>query len=184
MSPLQQHAASEDTTAWYVLRFLYRNQPQVRSRIEDDGLETFSPSRLVVKQIKGKRVKRWEPLLWDLYFVHSTKAVLDTYVNAYDNFQYIYKFGGKYQEPLVVPDEQMHRFIQAVESTERPLYFTPQELNLAKGTRVRLIGGRMDGYEGILLKVNGARAKRLLVEIPNTLIAAVEVQADLVEVLN
>lgn len=168
---------------WFVLRFLYRDQPRVRARFEADQIETFCPKQLIVTQRHGKRIKVWRPILWDLLFAHATRTELDPYVAAYDNFQYRYKTGGAYREPLTVPDEQMDRFMEAVAGSANPLYFTPQELNVAKGTRVRLIGGRMDGMEGILLKVKGARAKRLVIEIPDTLIAAVEVDADLIEVL-
>lgn len=77
----------------------------------------------------------------------------------------------------------MNDFIAAVESSDNPLYFSPDEVDLSKGTRVRLIGGAMDGRECTLLKVKGARSRRLIVEIPGTLIAAVEVHPDLIEVI-
>lgn len=174
---------SDDVPRWYVLRFLYHDQPKVRCRFEQDGIETFSPARPVIECRDGRRIKVWKPLVWDLFFVHSTKTQLDPYVAAYDNFQYRYKVGGRYKEPLVVPDKQMDDFVRAVGSSENPLYFTPQELNVSKGTRIRIIGGAMNGYEGVVMKVKGARAKRLIVEIPDTLIAAIEVQPDLIEIL-
>ena len=49
--------------------------------------------------------------------------------------------------------------------------------------RIRIIGGRLDGYEGFLLTVRGSKVKRLLVELPTLLTAAVEVEAEFVEVL-
>lgn len=175
--------ASDTAPQWFVLRFLYRDQPRVRERLEAGRIEIYCPKQLIVTRRRGKQVRVWKPILWDLLFAHATRAELDPYVAAYDNFQYRYKSGGAYREPLTVPEEQMTRFMEAVEGSEKPLYFTPQELQAAKGTRVRLIGGRMDGREGILLKVKGARERRLIVEIPDTLIAAVEVDADLIEVL-
>lgn len=174
---------ADNLPQWFVMRFLYNDQPKIRLQIENDGIETFFPSRPVVKIRNGRRVREWEPVIRDLYFVHATRPQLDPYVVRHANFQYRYKTGGRYKEPLVVPDRQMNYFIAAVKSSANPLYFTPQELDADKGTPVRIIGGNMDGYEGILLKVKGARARRLIVEIPNTLSAAVEVTADLIEVL-
>ena len=173
-----------DELRWYVLRFLYRNQVKVRARFAEDGIETFSPSVSVVEFKNGKYIKVSKPLVWDLFFVHSTRRIIDPYVAKYDNFQYVYKTGGKYKEPLVVPEVQMNMFIRAVNSSHRPLFFTPLEIDLTKGTRIRLIGGTMDGYEGVLLKVVGARSKRLIVEIPNVMMAAVEADPDLIELLN
>lgn len=181
---MQSAASSENTIQWFAMRFLYNGQPATRKQLEDNGIETFCPMKTVVTtDRKGRKIKNTIPVVRDLYFVHSTRAELDPYVAANPYFQYRFKIGGSYREPIVVPENQMSVFIEAVRSSRNPLYFTPQELNIEKGTRIRLIGGNLDGYEGILLKVKGARAKRLLVEIPNTLIAAVEVSPDLVEIL-
>ena len=98
-------------------------------------------------------------------------------------FQFIYKKGGMENEPIIVPEKQMEDFINACEHSEKPLYFRPDELNLAKGTKIRIIGGLLNGTEGTLLKVSGARSKRLVVSIPGTLNVAVEVSPDLIEVI-
>ena len=52
----------------------------------------------------------------------------------------------------------MQRFI-AVAGTynDHLLYFQPEELNLSKGTKVRITGGDFEGQEGVFLKVKGAR---------------------------
>ena len=46
------------------------------------------------------------------------------------------------------------------------------------GRKVRIVGGPLNGYEGNLQKMQGARTKRLFVELPNLLAAAVEVQPE------
>ena len=84
---------------------------------------------------------------------------------------------------MVVRDEDMQNFIRAIEAYEKPLYFKPSELNLERGTHVRVIGGVLNGMTGVYLKVKGARSKRLVVIIPDTLAVAVDVQADLIEVI-
>ena len=84
---------------------------------------------------------------------------------------------------MVVPDYQMNDFITAVSSSKKPLYFAPHEINLSKGERIRLIGGTLNGFEGVFLKVNGSRQKRLIVELPGTLCAAVEVEPEYIEII-
>ncbi len=41
----------------------------------------------------------------------------------------------------------------------------------------------IDGYEGCLQKMQGSRIKRLFVELPNLLTAAVEVQPEFIQLL-
>lgn len=176
-------APEDDIVRWYVLRFLYRNSPKVRKLLENDGIETFSPMKWVSRIENGRHTLKYDYAIWDLFFVHSSKKVIDPYVYRFDNLQYKYQSGGKQHNPMVVPDQQMNDFIAAVGSSKKPLYFAPHEINLSKGERIRLIGGTLNGYEGVFLKVNGSRQKRLIVELPGTLCAAVEVESDLIEVI-
>ena len=48
---------------------------------------------------------------------------------------------------------------------------------------IRIVGGTLDGYEGTLVTVRGSKRKRLLVEIPMLLAAAVEVEPEYVKLL-
>lgn len=169
---------------WFVMRFLYNDQPQVRTLLAQKGFETFCPMKQILTFRCGRKVREFVPAIRDLFFVHSLKSELDPYVARFANFQYRYKTGGKYREPLTVPEKQMNDFIAITGQAVNPLYFSPQELDLAKGSRIRLIGGPMDGYEAILLKVKGARAKRMIVDIPDTLYAAVEVKPDYIQLLD
>lgn len=86
-------------------------------------------------------------------------------------------------EPIIVPDKQMEDFIKACENSSKPLYFMPGELNLAKGTRVKIAEGPLEGCEGILMKVAGARSRRLVISIPSAMNVAVEVTSDLIEII-
>ena len=78
----------------------------------------------------------------------------------------------------------MSRFIHAVRSSENPRFYLPGELDASMyGRRVRIVGGALDGYEGSLLSLRGTRVRRLLVEIPNLLAAAIEVSPEYVQLL-
>ena len=52
------------------------------------------------------------------------------------------------------------------------------------GRAVRIIGGPLDGYEGRLLRLRGARAKRVIVELPNLIALAVEVQPEFIQLIS
>ena len=53
-------------------------------------------------------------------------------------------------QKIIIPDHDMQRFI-AVAGTynDHLLYFQPEELNLSKGTKVRITGGDFEGQEGV-----------------------------------
>lgn len=86
----------DEIPQWYVLRFLYRDQPRVRARFAQDNIRTFTPSKTVVVTQQGRKIRMQVPIIWDLLFAHSTRTVLDPYVRSCDNLQYKYKTGGKY----------------------------------------------------------------------------------------
>ena len=173
----------EEESQWYAMRFLYNDQPKIRRRLDLAGIETYSPMRTVVEERNGRKIRRTEPIIFDLIFVHGTRSQIDPYVRSSPNFQYRYMRGGKYREPMIVPSDQMRVFMEAVRQTDHPIYFTPDEIDVSRGTRIRIIGGPLDGYEGIFMKVKGARSRRLVVELPDTIAVAVEIMPDFIEVL-
>ena len=170
---------------WYALRDLSRRHAKdpAYKLLAGLGFEVFTPmtQKLVVKQ--GRRIRREVPFMQDLLFVREAQTRLNPAVERIENLQYRYVYGG-YCEPMVVRDEEMDRFIHAVRSSRLPRYFRPEEITPAMcGQYVRIVGGNLDGYEGYLVSIRGSKYKRLLVELPNFLTAAVEVQLDLVEML-
>ena len=137
--------------------------------------------KLVVRH--GKRSKEEVPFMQDLLFVHDTRQTVDLIVEKYDTVQYRYVRGG-YKIPMTVRESDMQRFIHAVESSENPRYYMPKEITPDMiGREVRIVGGPLDGYEGCLQKIQGSHVKRLFVELPNLLAAAVEVKPEYIQLL-
>ena len=169
-----------DRLQWFVMRDLKRRNAKLPAYKLLDGLviKVFTPMvwRLVTRH--GKCIKEEVPFMQDLLFVHDTRQAVDPIVEKYDTVQYRYVRGG-YKIPMTVREADMQRFIDAVNSAENPQYYTPEEITPDMiGRKVRIVGGPLDGYEGNLQKMQGARVKRLFVELPNLLAAAVEVQPE------
>ena len=165
------------------MRALYRTELKTQARLNEAGIETFIPIKETITTIRGRKKKVKIPAISNLIFVHSTQRRLAAFTAEDGKFQYTFKRGGMSNEPLIVPDKQMNDFIRAYSHSERPLYFSPGELKLEKGTRVRIIGGPLDSCEGVLMKVSGARSKRLVVSIPGTMNVAVEISPELIEII-
>lgn len=171
---------------WFVMRDLKRRNSNnlAIDDLENAGLEVFTPMTQMIMTIGGRRQRREVPVIQDLLFVHEAREVLDPLVAKSPTLQFRYLFGKTKDEPMTVRDEEMKKFIHAVNSTETPLYYKPGEISKAMyGKKVRIMGGMLDQYEGRLLSVKGMRRRRLIVELPGLITAAVEVEPDFIQII-
>ncbi len=174
-----------DRLQWFVMRDLKRRNAKQPAYKLLDGLvaKVFTPMVWKLAVRNGKRIREKVPFMQDLLFVHDTRLAVDPIVEKYDTVQYRYIRGG-YKIPMTVREADMQRFIHAVNSTENTRYYKPEEITPDMvGRKVRIVGGPLDGYEGNLQKMQGARIKRLFVELPNLLAAAVEVQPEYIQLV-
>lgn len=148
------------------------------------GLEVFTPMTQMIMTIGGQRQRRDVPVIQDLLFVHEAKDAIDPYVEMYPTLQYRYLFGKTKDEPMTVRNDEMEKFIFAVGNTDAPKFYRPGELTESMyGRKVRIMGGMLDHYEGRLLSVKGMRKRRLIVELPGLITAAVEVEPDYIQII-
>lgn len=172
-----------DELQWFALRDLKRPNAKLPAYKElgEMSVDVFTPLRWVVRK-RGERNERKQiPVLQDLLFVHSSLKVMKPIISNIKTLQFRYSRGG-YCKPLTIPEEEMERFIRAVNSTDKPKYFLPGELTPDMcGRKVRIIGGPLSGYEGNLLKIRGSHIRRLIVELPNLLTAGVEVAPEYIQ---
>ena len=88
-------------------------------------------------------------------------------------------------EYLVVPDDQMESFIKvSSQYGENISYYNPDELDLRKGCRVRIHGGKLNGVTGVFMQVQGKRNRRVVVLLEGVMAVAAEVHPDLIEVIS
>lgn len=148
------------------------------------GLEVFTPMTQMVMTIGGRRQRREVPVIQDLLFIHETREAIDPFVATTSTLQYRFLPGCRQNEPMTVRDKEMEHFIKAVTSTETPIYYQSGELTSSMyGKTVRIVGGMLDGYEGRLLSVKGMRKRRLIVELPGLITAAVDVEPDYIQIV-
>lgn len=182
---IQSVTKTTESRQWFVMRDLKRGnakQPAYKL-LSELKIRFFTPMvwKLIVRQ--GKRIRLQVPFMPDLLFVYDSRKVLDPIVERIVTLQYRFVKGGNHQ-PMTVRNEDMERFIRAVDAINNPCYYTPEEIKSSMiGKKVRIVGGPLDGYEGRLQKMQGSRIKRLFVELPNLLTAAVEVQPEFIQLL-
>lgn len=182
---MDEAQSPQESLQWFAMRDLKRRHAKLPAYklFENLKVSYFTPMvhRLVV--VNGKRVDQEVPFMPDLLFVKDTREHLDLIVESTPKLQYRYKIGLQHT-PIIVPTAEMERFIYAVESSENPKFYslnevTPEMIN----RKIRIIGGKLDGYTGTLVTTRGSKVKRLLVELPSLLAASVEVEAEYIQLV-
>ena len=171
---------------WFVMRDLKRPNSLTPAfkELPAMGVETYTPMHWCVVVHKGAKHREELPYIRDLIFVHSTTEEIDAILMRVPTLQYRYVRGGQYRQPMLVSDRDMDRFIKAVQTVHSPQYFSPEEITPEMiGRQVAIVGGQLNGYEGKLLKCRGTRKRRILISIPNIIVAAVEVEAEFIRLL-
>lgn len=182
---MQSVKETTELRQWFVMRDLKRgNAKQPAYKLLGElKIRFFTPMVWKLRIRQGKRVRQQVPFMPDLLFVYDSRKVLDPLVEQIATLQYSFIKGGN-RQPMTVRNADMERFIRAVDAMNNPCFYTPEEINPDMlGKKVRIVGGLLDGYEGCLQKMQGSRIKRLFVELPNLLTAAVEVQPEFIQVL-
>lgn len=173
----------KEAEIWYAMRATYRREPDAIRLLERENLGCFVPMQYKISIRRGNKVRTLVPIIRNLVFVHARPSDLKRIKSQATYLQYI--TDTRSGQKIIVPDIQMQRFI-AVAGTynDHLLYFRPEELNLSKGTRVRVTGGDFAGQEGIFLKVKGARDRRVVIEIQGVIaVAMATIHPDLIEVI-
>ena len=186
---LPGNMAAEDSAVtdnqWFVMRDLTRPNAKRPAYVllGEAGIRYFTPMVWKIRTIGGRRERRLVPVMHDLIFVYGTRREIDPLVEETATFQYRF-LRNMHNTPMTVRIEEMERFIRAVGESQSPQYFSPEEVTPAMcNRRIRIIGGRLDGCEGYLLTTRGSRRKRLLVELPTLLAAAVEVEPEYIQLI-
>lgn len=137
----------KEVEIWYAMRATYRREPDAMHLLKKENLGCFIPMQYKICIKKGKKVRALVPVVHNLLFVHARPSDVQRVKSQVTYLQYI--TDTRSGQKIIVPDGQMQRFI-AVSGTydDHLLYFQPDELNLSKGTKVRITGGEFEGQEG------------------------------------
>ena len=171
---------------WFAMRDLKRANALLPAykQLTEAGMKVFTPmtTRFTVKE--GKRTRVEVPVMRDLLFVNESRQNLDPIVAKTPTLQYRFKKGGKQGEPIIVPAEDMTKFIDAVQSANNPKFYSADEIEpLLCGRKIRMVGGILDGQEGILQTVRGSKTKHLIITLPSLLAVSVDINDEFIEVL-
>lgn len=172
---------TDEPALWYVLTVL-RSSLQACERLAAHAdefnartaarLECFAPTFVDISARDNSRGRIRKPLLYNYIFVKGTLPELRRFRSAYPVYNLI-PTGEKRDAPTgyrYVPDDEMARFMRIARAYENAVpCFSPSEIDLEQGDRVRIIGGQFSGVEGVLLSQQGRDGGRVVVRIAGML---------------
>lgn len=177
-------------TYWYVLRDLkrqnakdpaYKVLQEEKYHLKD---KLFVPLTQRVYTEFGKKVIKDVPYMPDLLFVHEERKRLDPIIDSIPTLQYRFVKGCRQHDPMKVRHTDMARFIAAVSQAEKVEYYTIDEVSpQLYGKQIRIIGGRLNGFEGRLLSKRGSKHKRIIIDLAGFISAAILVEPEYIQLL-
>jgi Transcription termination factor nusG. len=172
-----------ENSFWYAMRVTYCRELKVQEILSNKSIETYIPMRYETKSTNKQKKRNIVPIIHNLIFVRTTPSIIKNVKRELPYLQYIVDTRSK--EKIIVPDRQMNYFIDLTSLQDKELlYFSNNELNLTKGEKVRVIDGEFKGYEGIFVKVKGARDRRVVIEIKGIIaVAMATINPDYIEII-
>lgn len=171
---------------WFAMSATFRRELKARALLDDAGIECFIPMKyMAVTKRNGHRAKELVPAVHNLIFVHARQEEIQEIKKDIPFLQWLTHPSEGRNLPIIVPDRDMEQFIQVTrDSNEKLVYLRPDEIDLRKGTPIRILGGPFNGIEGTFIKIQGHRNRRVVVMLKNIIgVAMAEITPDLIEVL-
>lgn len=173
-----------DTVRWFVMRAHRAEKKAAECLSQAEGMEFYIPMENVVRIYHGKKTRRQVPVIPGLVFVHASQREIVDFKNRNNFLQFVIWKKSTGPEYLTVPENQMRDFIRISSSPNADAtYLRPEEVDIRKGARVRILGGEFDGVCGKFMQVKGKRNRRLVVLLDGLLAVTADIQPDLIEVI-
>jgi transcriptional antiterminator NusG len=149
--PVECLGAAKDAR-WYAVRTRSRHEKLVARQLETQGLQAFLPVVTKTNQWSDRRKQVEEPLFSGYAFVRLNHSSADR-VRVLQT-QGVVNFVGVQGAGIAIPDQEIENISTLLASKvtyqERPY--------LQLGQRVKVVGGALDGLEGILTAENTDRS--------------------------
>lgn len=175
----------EEQPQWYAMSAPYCRELKAQAALGEMAVQCYVPMRYQVVQKGAIRKRLLLPVIHNLIFVYDRRSRIDEVKRKIGWLQYRTTVQGAKNVPIVVPAKQMADFRRVCESeNEKVEVLLPGNVRLAKGTRVRIIGGEWDGIEGVFVRLAGHRSRCVVVEIPMVAyVATATISPDQIEVI-
>ena len=160
------------------MRVTYRREMKVKAEMDALGVQAFVPMRRIMQQ--GRRLKNTlEPAIHNLIFIYASKERLQELKKTRPELQYMMRCMDGRKEKIIVPQRQMDDFMKVC--TTSPDFIeivSAEKMVLKPGQEVMVVSGPLQGIRGYFQRIEGHRARRLIVSIPDACAATIEIKAE------
>lgn len=144
---------------WYAVHTRARHEKAVAAQLQGRGMETYLPLVEEIHRWSDRRKRVQVPLFPGYAFIHACQS--SETVAAVAAVESVVRIVGAHPSGTPIPDEQIqtvHRLVsQNIPCVNHPF--------LEVGQRVRVRGGPLDGVEGTLVALKGARSLVVSIEL-------------------
>ncbi len=155
---------------WYAMKASYGKALKAKDSLDLMHIENYVPMRYEKKRINGRNEMVPIAAVSNLIFVKCDLLRLN---EAKDAINFLHNIliksdCGNTLEPIIVPELDMIRFMRVVADAQERVKYVDMELNrqiINAGRRVRIIDGQYKGYEGVLCRPKGSRARKVLIDV-------------------
>ena len=160
------------------MRVTYRREMKVKAEMDALGVQAFVPMRRIMQQ--GRRLKNTlEPAIHNLIFIYASKERVQELKKTRPELQYMMRCMDGRKEKIIVPQRQMDGFMKVC--TTSPDFIeivSAEKMVLKPGQEVMVVSGPLQGIRGYFQRIEGHRARRLIVSIPDACAATIEIKAE------
>lgn len=155
---------------WYAMKASYGKAIKAKEKLNLMQIENYVPMLYKKERVDGRMKMVQKAAISNLIFIKADLFHLNKVKNEIDflHNMLIKSVDGNSLEPIIIPEVEMIRFMTVVSDAQEKVKFVDVELNrqiIGAGTKVRVVAGRYEGYEGILCRPKGSRAKKVLIDV-------------------
>jgi transcription antitermination factor NusG len=178
---ITQEPADNAVERWHVFAVSYKKEMEAQDELSSRGFQTYIPMRYCLRDRLGKKTRMLQPAIAGLVFVRGARKDLLDFRDTSRLKSYLFLKRNVMRDGSVkyvqIRDNDMLNFqkINDVEGAQLT-YFKPEELNIAKGSEVKIMDGPFEGITGIVQRLPGKKGEFLVVSLPGVAIAAVSIK--------
>jgi len=160
--------------SWFAMSATYRRELKVKQILDKLNIENFVPTYLKTCVRNGVKKEDFVPIIHNLIFVYCEFKELQEIKNRLSYFQFMTNYIDGKRRPIIIRDKDMQNFIGIIQThnetqKDKIEVLADNQINIKKGTKVKIVGGPLHGREGKLVKVKGRRNRCFVVSLEDSM---------------
>lgn len=163
----------------------YGGLSEIEERLSQRNFRYFIPKKTALRRVGRSERLTMVPAVPPYVFIYAAYDELDAFQKPLRLLLYsktLHPVDG--HTTITVGEHEMDDFIRvATQNEQRVRIHQADELDLRQGARVRICGGVLNGVEGVMMRLQGVRDRRLVVSVPGIMSVSTPVDRTYVQLL-